>query len=92
MDLALTDIANCSVEVLPYIADRKMVMSQLPSPEILETNVPRDIWVFAKADWKSLSDAFGKYDWTKLDDGSAEAALAHFLEVLWYHLVKFYSA
>ena len=63
LDLALTDVANCSSTVLPYIADHKMVMSQLPLPEILETSVSREVWVFAKADWKSLSDALGNYDW-----------------------------
>ena len=89
LDLALTDVANCSVDVLPYIADHKMVMSYLPLPEVLETNVPRDVWVFAKADWSSLSEALGKYNWANLEEGSAEDALAYFLEILWLHLVKF---
>ena len=89
LDLAFTDVANCSVDVLPYIADHKIVMSYLPLPEVLETNVPRDVWVFAKADWSSLSEALGKYNWANLEEGSAEDALAYFLEILWLHLVKF---
>ena len=62
LDLAFTDVENCSSIVLPYIADHKMVMSQLPLPEILETNVSREVWVFAKADWNHLSEALGDFN------------------------------
>ena len=64
-DLTLTDVANCSSTVLAYIADHKMVMSQLPLPEILETSVSREVWVFAKADWNHLSEALGDFNWKK---------------------------
>jgi hypothetical protein len=48
--------------MLPHITDLKMIMSQLPLPERLEMSVSQDVWFFTKNDWKSRSDALGKYE------------------------------
>ena len=88
LDLVLTDISPCSISVLPSIADHKSVLTKLPVPEVLETTIKREVWILAKADWKSLSKDLLAYDWKNLDDGSAEDSLTLFLQVVWLHLVK----
>ena len=88
LDLVLTDISPCSISVLPSIADHKSVLTKLPVPEVLETTIKREVWILAKADWKSLTKDLLAYDWKNLDDGSAEDSLTLFLQVVWLHLVK----
>ena len=43
LDLVFTDVVNCPSIDLTYIADHKMVMSQLSLPDILETNISREV-------------------------------------------------
>jgi len=88
LDLVLTDIPKCSSKVMPYIADHRGVMVKLPTPEVLERSVAREVWILKKANWRDLEDDLGKYNWQGLSEDSAESALEHFLEVLWLHLVK----
>ena len=88
LDLVLTNISPCTVSVLPAIADHKSVLTKLPVPEVLEASIKREVWILAKANWKSLSNELLDYDWKKIDHGSAEDSLILFLEILWLHLVK----
>ena len=88
LDLVLTNISPCTVSVLPAIADHKSVLTKLPVPEVLEVSIKREVWILAKANWKSLSNELLDYDWKKIDHGSAEDSLILFLEILWLHLVK----
>ena len=89
LDLACTDIVNCTASVLPYISDHKGLLLKLPMPEVLEKTVSREVWVLSKADWSSLHDDLTNFDWTPLSKGSAEDSLIFFLEVLWLHLAKY---
>jgi len=88
LDLALTDINGCSAKVLPRIADHKGILAKLPLPEVLESEVEREVWILARADWKALIKELLAFDWSALAKGSAEDSFNYFLDVLWLHLVK----
>ena len=88
LDLVITDICKCSVNVLPCIADHNALLVKLPMPEVLEKSIKREVWILEEADWKKLKEELGNYDWRQLHEGTAEAALDYFLEVLWLHLVR----
>jgi hypothetical protein len=88
LDLVITDICKCSVTVLPRIADHNSLLVKLPIPEVLEKTVKREVWMLKDADWKTLKQELGNYDWRRLHEGTAEVALDYFLEVLWLHLAR----
>ena len=88
LDLVLTDIQNTTAAIMPYVADHKGVWIKLPFPEVLETSFDREVWHLASADWKRLKQVLLDIDWLPFNDGTAEDALAFFLEILWYLLVK----
>ena len=89
LDLVLTDIQNTSIRILPYVADHKGVLATLPCMEILEMSFEREVWHLAAADWGALEKALRATEWRPLRNGTAEDALAHFQEVLWFLLIKF---
>ena len=62
---------------------------KLPIPEVLEKTVSREVWILSKADWTSLRDDFGNFDWSPLSKGSAEDSLTFFLEILSLLLIKY---
>ena len=62
---------------------------KIPLPKNVEARVSRTVWCLQKADWKNLKVGLTDFDWENLNKGTAEDALNHFLEILWYHLVKF---
>ena len=80
LDLACTDIVNCTASVLPYISDHKNLLLNRPMPEVLEKTVSREVWILSKADWSSLHDNLINFDWTPLSKGSAEDSLILFLK------------
>ena len=86
------DMACCrtKVRVLPYVADHKGILAELPCAEILEMAFEREVWHLASADWDSLEEALNMIEWHALSNGTAEDALAYFQEVLWLHLVKYF--
>ena len=74
---------------MPAIADHKGILCKLPFNEVLEKSIKREIWHLDKAKWKDLEEALEKFDWGGLKEGTAEDAIGFFMEVLWFHLVKF---
>ena len=89
LGLVLTDIQNTKVRVLPYVADHKGILAELPCAEILQMAFEREVWHLASADWNGLEEAMNVVEWHALGNGTAEDALAYFQEVLWLHLVKY---
>jgi hypothetical protein len=88
LDLVLLDIHGSKVSVVNYIADHAGVLVKLPYKEILENSIEREVWHLQQANWKDLESQLGAFDWSILDEGTAEDALAYFHSVLWCHLVK----
>ena len=89
LDLVMTDVRGSSSSVLPSIADHHIVLSRLPIPEVLEKKVVREVWHLRQAKWTELETELANYDWSKLDSGSPEDALDHFMHILWSLLVKY---
>ena len=98
LDLVLTDMhtdVQCTVQ--PQLADHRMVLAtvQLEVPKVVE--VPRECWVWSKANWGALKDELGKTNWDNLlflgeeafDDLAEEAVrrfTTHVLEVARKHV------
>ena len=80
LDLVLTDIQNSSAAVMPYIADHKGVWIKLPFAEVLEMSLEREVWHLSSADWTGLKKSLAEVSWAPLGRGTAEDALAFFLE------------
>ena len=85
----LTDVHGTSASILPSIADHKGVLVKLPLTEVLETSMEREVWCLNEASWTELQESLKNFNWDPLQQGSAEEALAFFMEILWLHLVKF---
>jgi len=88
LDLAITDVIKSKASVLPQIADHRGIMTRLPLPEVLESQQSRVVWILKKANWGAITEELKNFEWSGLDQGSAEDALNHFLEVLWQTLLK----
>ena len=72
LDLVLSDVEDLSVDVLPAVADHRLVLSKLhlAVPEIIEED--RLVWNFGKADWDAVVDALDEEAWEDLADENAD--------------------
>ena len=65
LDLAISDLHELKIEVLPRIADHRLVRvsmkMQVPRVEARE----RKVWDFKKAKWDELSEALSSNDWRR---------------------------
>ena len=91
LDLVITDICKCIVIVLPCIVDHNSLLAKLPTAEVLERIVKRDVWTLKDVDWKIRDHELHNYDWKRLQEGSAEDSFRSFLEILWLYLMKYIS-
>ena len=89
LDLFITDLPGCESEVLPAIADHRAVLTKLPLPKIVTKRISRQGWIFQLAKWKELMEALSKWNWQKLDEGTAEDAVNYFYDILRMHMKKY---
>ena len=63
---------DLSVDVLPAVADHRLVLSKLhlAVPEIIDED--RLVWNFGKADWDAVVDALDEEAWEDLADENAD--------------------
>ena len=76
LDLALTDIAGVTAQVLPKIADHKLVEVVLPLPVPESAVVRRLVWDFKKADWERLEADLYQTDWSCVCSSNTDAGAA----------------
>ena len=81
--LFLTDLSDCKVNGGSSIADHKFLLGTVPVPVIQRQEISRHAFDFRKAQWKKLRSALCETDWNKLEQGTAEDAFNHFMQVLW---------
>ena len=68
LDLVLSDLVGVKAEVLPAIADHKVVLVSVPIPVPTSLPCSRTVWTFAKADWERLDAMLAEHDWSFLVD------------------------
>ena len=68
LDLVLTDIPDATCQVLPAIADHRVVQTQLSLQVPVSAPTRREVWSFAKADWQGLEKELGELDWLAMGD------------------------
>jgi len=84
LDLFLTDMACCAIQVLPKIADHKAILAKIPMPKVQQQKSSRYVWLLNKANWTGLEKDLQEIDWAPLKKGTSQDALNYFLEMLWY--------
>ena len=68
LDLVMTDIEPMKIDHLSTIADHQLLLIQCPITMQLATIARRQVWDFARANWKQFNEDLRKYDWSFLDD------------------------
>ena len=80
LDLVLTNISGARTNVLPCIADHKLVVTELPFNVPEQAIISRTVWRYAKADWERLRSELEETDWncmTAMDPDAASMYLAN---------------
>ena len=80
LDLVLTNISGARTNVLPCIADHKLVVAELPFKVPEQAIISRTVWRYAKADWERLRSELEETDWncmTAMDPDAASMYLAN---------------
>jgi len=67
LDLVLTDIHGMTCEVLPPIADHKLVLAKFALTMPKRIAFEREVWDFRHADWEGLRAELDGQDWSFLD-------------------------
>ena len=74
LDLIISDLDRCKVEILPQISDHNMVLATfdlgVPESEV----IARTVFQYAKADWEQLRCDMAAFDWTLMDQVQVDAA------------------
>ena len=83
LDLILTNVPDCTVKVLPSIADHDAIWNSVPLPKVTSKTIARKGWILQLARWSELKRSLKEFDWAELRKGSAEDALNYFYEILW---------
>ena len=68
LDLVLSDIPDAKCQVLPAIADHKVVQTQLKLQVPISAPTRCEVWSFAKADWQRLEKELGDHDWSAMGE------------------------
>ena len=74
LDLVLTDLESCKTEVLPRIADHKLVVVELKADVPSQACITRKVWSFTQADWGALQEDLAGRDWATMWQTSVEEA------------------
>ena len=82
LDLVLTDMDDCKVQVLDQIADHKGILAKLvlPMPKLM--TIDREVWHFKNASWNNLRCDLRACSWARLSEGSVDSAVNYFLDLL----------
>ena len=78
LDLALTDIPEVDIVVLPAVADHKLIQVTLSLPIVEEICFPRKIWLYQEADWDRMRDNISQSDWASMQDLHPDTAVMQF--------------
>ena len=83
LDLVSSDLhAQLTTRVLPSVADHSAIEVTVSMPIAIHETSAREVWLYHKADWKSLHAAFMDIDWESImgdDADGAAARLTHFI-------------
>ena len=78
--MVFTNISGARTNVLPCIADHKLVVAELPFKVPEQPVISRTVWRYAKADWERLRSELEETDWncmTAMDPDAASMYLAN---------------
>ena len=82
LDLVLTDLDDCKVQVLDQIADHRGIVAKLELPIPKFMNMIREVWHFKNASWSNLRCDLRACSWARLSEGSVDSAVNYFLDLL----------
>ena len=82
LDLALSDLEKCKIEVVDRIADHCGIIAKVPLPCPVALRFIRDVWHFKGAAWNNLRCALRACNWARLGKGSVDSAVNFFLDLL----------
>ena len=64
LDLVMTNLPDCKIEVLPMIADHQCVLVHVPMRICLNTVTSRWGWIYSQANWPLLRRTLQETDWS----------------------------
>ena len=82
LDLVLTDMDDCKVQVLDEIADHRGILAKLILPCPKSLSISREVWHFKGAAWNNLKCDLRSCAWGRLSEGSVDSAVNYFLDLL----------
>ena len=82
LDLAITDIDDCNVSVLPKIADHNAILAKMKVRIPTCKKIVREVWHFRGAAWHNLKCELRACSWQRLEHGTVDEAVEYFLELL----------
>lgn len=74
LDLCLTDIDSCKLDVISSIADHRGILCTVQMPCPAKKSVTREVWHFRNAAWQNLRCKLKANDWSFLKNGSVDEA------------------
>ena len=83
LDLALSDIEDLKVQLLPQIADHRGLLSIVSVPQPTFHCVQREVWHFKGAAWQNIKCELNRIDWGYLQEGTVNQATESFLDTLY---------
>ena len=79
----MSDLENVRCQVLPSIADHRVVLATLKLSVPKSETVQRKVWKYAEADWEALEEVLGDECWDFLDTCSANEGALRLTERFW---------
>ena len=75
LDLVMSDLEKCKVEVVDSIADHCAIVAKVPLPCPVALCISRNVWRFKGAAWNNLKCALRSCPWTRLSKDSVDSAV-----------------
>jgi len=82
LDLVLTDIDSCKIQVAPQIADHHAIFIRLRYPMPQSVGILRQVWHYKGAAWQNIRCELRAMSWERLHKGSVDDAASYFFELL----------
>ena len=81
--LVITDLqVPVRTSVLPKVADHGIVQAVFAMPAPSVKLIPREVWLFQKAKWGELNDAFSRVDWRAVLPSDVNGAVDTFSKMV----------
>ena len=83
LDVVITDLhVPVRTSVLPKVADHGIVQAVFAMPAPSVKLIPREVWLFQKANWRELNDAFSRLDWRAVLPSDVNGAVDAFSKIV----------